>query len=93
MSEKTKVSVKYFFAVYGFAAEFMNGVAFRRGKHYDTRNKKILKCPHCGKEFKSVDSTTKVELYRHSRKVSIKYHTSIPCGNCHNEIGIIYQSA
>ena len=93
MSIEIKETESYFFVVYGFTPELMRGVAFRREKHYCTKNKKILKCPYCGKDFESVDSAVKVELYRHSRKGVMKYHNSIPCDICHNKIGIIYKVA
>ena len=93
MNIETREAERYFFVVYGFVPELMRGVAFRREKHYSTKNKKILKCPYCGKEFESVDSTVKVELYCHKRKSIPKYHSSVACRICHNNVGIIYAVA
>ncbi|MDR1619185.1 MAG: hypothetical protein LBS18_00755 [Clostridiales bacterium] len=91
--KQTEETAEYVLVVRGFAPELCRGAAFRRAKHFATRGKKILRCPYCGEVFETIDSTIKVELYRHTRGTSIACHTSIPCGICRNKIGIIYASA
>ncbi len=84
---------EYCFVVEGFAPELLRGVAFRLAKHYRTRGKKDLKCPHCGSRFDSVPQEVKVELRCFSRKSGVTFHNISWCGNCRTKVGIIYKSA
>ena len=79
--------------VHGIVPEFMPHFAFRREKHYKTAGTKIIKCPHCGGDFKVVEATAKLELICYPRKKNIKWHDAIPCGICHQEVGIIYMAS
>lgn len=72
----------YFFVVAGFAPELLRNIARRREKHFDTRGKKIIKCPYCKGDFDSVDTTVKIELYRHNKKANTVYHNISSCKNC-----------
>lgn len=77
----------YVFTVHGFAPELTRGVAFRTEKHFETKDKKILKCPYCGKAFETVDKSVKVELRCFSRKSIAAGHPAIPCRTCHKKWG------
>jgi uncharacterized protein (UPF0212 family) len=79
--------------VYSAVPELMPDCAFKREKHFKTENMKIIKCPYCGKDFRSVDVTAKLKLMRHSRNADIQWHKSIQCRICRNIVGIIYTSA
>ncbi|MCL2083320.1 MAG: hypothetical protein FWH04_08835 [Oscillospiraceae bacterium] len=85
--------VSFVYLVYNCVPEFMPHMAFRREKHFKTIEKKTIKCPYCRKAFTTVDATDKVELYCHSRKTEGKYHASIACKTCRNQVGIVYASA
>ena len=79
--------------VYGVVPELMPHVAFRRQKHYKTVDTRIVKCPHCGADFKTVEVTAKLELICYPRKKKIRWHESIPWQSCRKEVGIIYMAA
>ena len=83
----------FVYVVHGFVPEFMPRTAFRREKHFQTVNKKIIKCPYCRNTFRTVDENEKIELYCHSKKAAVIYHDSMPCKTCHNIVGIIYSVA
>ena len=82
-----------FFVVARFLPEFLRNVAQRREKHFDTREKKIIKCPYCKSDFDSTDVTVKIELYRHNKKSSTVYHKFSSCKACLGKVGIIYKRA
>ena len=90
METKIQKDGAYVFIVHGIVPEFMPQFAFRREKHFKTANKKILKCPYCGKPFETVDSTVKVNLYCHTSKTKLNCDSCIACRSCHNVVGIIY---
>jgi len=83
----------YAIIVHGIVPELMPQLAFRREKHFKTAGKKEVKCPYCRGLFKVVDVTDKLELICYPRKDKIQLHNSLPCGICHNRVGIIYASA
>ncbi len=92
MNNAQTPDMEYVLLVQGFAPELTPGVAFRRSKHFDKRNKRSIYCPYCGKPFKTVDSTVKLELCAVPRHKA-KYHSTIPCEACRNEVKIVYVSA
>ena len=84
----------YVIFVYGNVPELMSDAAFRRPKHFNASDKKIIKCPHCKGNFTTVDETAKIEVYRHSRKTkNITFHNAMTCKACHKQVGIIYPVA
>ena len=80
----------YVFTIQGFAPELMRGVAFRRDKHFKAAGKKILKCPYCGEDFETIDSTVKVQLSCYTHKTKVICDRCIVCRICHNAVGIIF---
>ena len=85
--------IMFVYMVYGVVPEFMPHLAFRRDKHFKASGKKLIKCPHCGGVFITIELNEKVELYCHSKKAKIKWDNSIPCRNCNKMVGVIYASA
>ena len=83
----------FVFFVYGHTPEFMPHVATRKDKHFDVKDKKIVKCPYCRKVFATIDKTERVELYRHTTKSKGKVHTSMSCQTCRSTVGVIYACA
>jgi hypothetical protein len=83
----------YYFMVSGFAPELISGVAFRLAKHFDTRDKKLLKCPHCGKVFGSIDRDVSVELRCYAQASPVSLHNFAWCKSCHAKVGVIHRSA
>ena len=81
--------------VYGHVPEFMPHVAHRRDKHYKADGTKAIKCPYCREIFVVVEMAAKLDLIRYPRKdkSKVKWHKSMPCKTCRNEVGIIYASA
>ena len=92
METKSKEEAVYAFIVRGVVPELMRGMAFRREKHFKTAGKKILKCPYCGEEFETIDSTARIQLYCHTRKTKLVCDARIACRICRNVVGIIYAS-
>ena len=92
-TENVHVETLCVILVHGIVPEFMPHLAFRREKHYKTAGMKIIKCPHCGGDFKVVEATAKLELICYPREKDIKLHDAIPCQICQKEVGIIYTAA
>jgi hypothetical protein len=82
----------YVLVVYGFAPEFYDGIAFRKDKAYKARRTKGIDCPYCGRPFDTVDSSTKVMVYRYSKNTDFNCHTFRACKSCHGMVGIRYAS-
>jgi len=82
----------YIIETEGFVPELM-AVSYRRAKHFNTRDRKIIKCPYCGEIFITVDKSAKLKLLRHSGKAAINLDYSKQCGACYKTIGIIYATA
>ena len=93
MKTTVRKEIQHILFIQGLAPELLRGVVFRRKKHFQTQDKKILKCPYCGKEFETVDSAVKVTLYSFPAKAKVTYHSSIPCRICRNKVGIVFASA
>jgi len=85
----------YTIIVYGVVPEFMPFMAFRRNKHYQSADKKIIKCPYCSGILSVVDKHAKLELMRYPKKAKASMPTkkSMQCGRCHNMIGLLYAAA
>ena len=64
----------------------MNCRFVTRKKHI---NRKLLKCPHCGKRLTDMNAKTRVELYQHPIHVDANCQLFIKCFCCGYEIGII----
>jgi len=81
--------------VYDIVPEFMPHRAFRRAKHYKTRETKSIKCPHCSVVLWIVEATARLELLRYPKKdkTKVPWHKSMLCNRCNNMIGIIYHAA
>jgi uncharacterized protein with PIN domain len=92
IANKTAEDIAYVFFVHGCVPEFMPHTAFRRVKHFQTANRKIIKCPFCQNTFTTIDENEKVELYRHPKKANVIYHDFLSCRTCRNTVGIIYAS-
>jgi uncharacterized protein with PIN domain len=82
--------VTYVFVVHGCVAEFLPHTACRRMKHFQTANRKIIRCPYCRNAFTTVDEDERVELYQHPKKKSVVYHSAMSCRTCHSVVGIVY---
>jgi|GEM_PF-846285 len=95
--EKAKLGEDELYAiiVHGIVPEYMPFVAFRRKKHYQSADKKVIKCPFCNGILSVVDKHAKLELVRYPKKAkaSIPTKTSMQCGKCRNMIGLLYAAA
>ena len=94
MSNEKQDENMFIFIVYGNIPEFMPNTSYRRPKHFKAIKKKIINCPYCGENYKTIDETAKIEIYRHSKKTKITYHKyTDPCKRCRKTAGIIYTTA
>ena len=88
MIEIARQAMKYFYVIHGTIPELMPGIAYRRdGKEY-LHERKILKCPICGKRLTDMSKETRVELYQHPRRVTVDCQFYIKCFYCYCEVGI-----
>ena len=69
----------FVYVVHGLVPEFMPHAAFRREKHFQTANKKIIKCPYCRNTFTTVDENEKIFPAGQSRQRAGQKNGSIPC--------------
>ena len=83
----------YYFIIYGFAPELLRDGGYRRVKHYDTRDKKEVKCPYCGGEFDWVDKSVKIELRCYTQKNKAAPKSYSTCRKCYGKVDLIYKSA
>jgi hypothetical protein len=90
---ETAEDFAYVFIVHGCVPEFQPHVSFRRVKHFQTANRKIIKCPYCRSTFTVIDADERVELYQLPKKSEVVCHDSMPCQTCRNTVGIVYASA
>ena len=63
--------------------------ALRKGKEPKRWRSKNINCPYCGKYFDSVDTKTKVEVFRGPKKTTI-CHSVRRCKLCNETVGIKY---
>lgn len=85
----TEVStIKYFYTIAGTIPELMPDCIYRRTSSTAQYNRKILKCPVCGKRLTDISIDTRVELYQHPVHVTVNCHFYIKCYFCQCEVGI-----
>ena len=88
MNETALETMKFFYIIHGTIPELMPGIAYRRdGKEY-LYDRKVLKCPICGKRLTDMSKETRVELYQHPERVSVICQFYIKCFYCCCEVGI-----
>jgi hypothetical protein len=81
-------SLTYFYVIHGTIPEIEASVAFRRVGTAEQHSRKILKCPFCASRLSDMDADTRVELYGHAKRVSVKCQFYIRCDCCRKEVGI-----
>ena len=81
-------AVKYFFVIHGTIPELMPIVAYRREGKEQQYERKILKCPICGRRLTDISADTCVELYKHPVRVSVNCQFYMKCFHCQGEVGI-----
>jgi uncharacterized protein with PIN domain len=78
----------YFYVIHGTIPELMPIVAYRRIGREQQYERKILKCPICGKRLTDMDAETHVELFKHPVRVAVHCQFYMKCAYCHSEVGI-----
>ena len=82
-------NLTYLYVIHGTIPELMPSVAYRRVGPAEQYKRKIVKCPFCTSRITDADADTKVELYGHTNRVTVKCQIYLRCNVCHHEIGMI----
>lgn len=91
MKDEVTDDLWYVYYVPRSIPELMPHMAYRREKHYQTKDRKIIRCPYCGNTLTTVDVREKVEIFCHSSKAKVSWQNAIPCKKCRKTIGIIHE--
>jgi hypothetical protein len=81
-------NLTYFYVIHGTIPEIEPNVAYRRVGAEEQHRRKILKCPFCSARLSDMDTGTRVELYGHTNRVTVKCQFYIRCACCQKEVGI-----
>jgi hypothetical protein len=81
-------TLTYFYVIHGTIPEIMPDVACRLVGTKEQYQRKILKCPYCYSRLTDADKDTRVELYAHTHRITVKCQLYLKCDICHNEVGI-----
>lgn len=81
-------TMKYYYVIHGTIPELMPDILYRRESGVLPSERKVLKCPHCGKRLTDTDVATRVELYRHPIRVQVTCQFYMKCIYCKSEVGI-----
>jgi len=83
----TEAEVLYVLQVDGFEPGLMAGVAYRIKGRFDIE-RKIIKCPYCGRDLLTVNVKTKVETFQYPKKAVVSCDEFRKCKSCHETTGI-----
>ena len=86
----TAPKVMYTLVIHDYIPDVLRGVAYRRAGRAEAKRQKSVKCPYCTKQLTAVDATTKVELYKYSRKTYVSCHEYRKCSSCSETIGLVF---
>lgn len=86
----TVTAANYLFIIHGVPLDFSPAIAYRKAKQFTAERQKIIKCPYCARPLTTVDTSTKIELYRYPQKSEVSCHEYRKCNICHETVGIIF---